>query len=254
MPRSARLQRGSAARGERDATETDGRCAPQPACEACPAAHRRPRQPGRGGHPAARPGIPVEHVLADYTKPLQLPRRPPGGRRLVLFLGGTIGNEEDESAIRLLSRVREHMEPDDLLLLGANLATDPAAIHLAYNDATGVTAAFNRNLLLNVNSFARSNFDPEKFDHYAPYIVEKRRIEMWLVAREETEVHLGRLAATLELARGEGIRPEISRRFTREEVLRLIDASGFTPERWIESPDGRFGLALGLARASLRGL
>ena len=193
-------------------------------------------------------------MLADYTGDLQLPPKPAGGRRLVLFLGGTIGNDEDDEAIKLLSRVREHMEPDDLLLLGANLVTDPAAIHLAYNDAAGVTAAFNRNLLLNVNSFARSNFEPDKFDHYAPYIVEKRRIEMWLVAREETEVHLGRLAATLELARGEGIRTEISRRFTREEVLRLIDASGFTPERWIESPDGRFGLALGLARASLRGL
>ena len=203
---------------------------------------------------AERPEIPVEQVLADYTGDLQLPPKPAGGRRLVLFLGGTIGNDEDDEAIKLLSRVREHMEPDDLLLLGANLVTDPAAIHLAYNDAAGVTAAFNRNLLLNVNSFARSNFEPDKFDHYAPYIVEKRRIEMWLVAREATEVQLGRLATTLKLGRGEGIRTEISRRFSREEVLRLIDASGFTPERWIESPDGRFGLALGLARASLRGL
>ena len=203
---------------------------------------------------AARPEIPVEQVLADYTGELRLPPKPAGGRRLVLFLGGTIGNYEDEEAIDLLSRVREHLEPDDLLLLGANLITDPVAIHLAYNDAAGVTAAFNRNLLLNVNSFARGNFDPEKFDHYAPYVVDNRRIEMWLVAREALEVEIGRLAATLRVARGEGIRTEISRRFSREEVLRLIDAAGFTPERWIESADARFGLALGLARASLRGL
>lgn len=203
---------------------------------------------------AARPEIPVEQVLADYGRPLQLPRKPAGGRRLVLFLGGTIGNEEDSPAVKLLSRVREDMEAGDVLLLGANLVTDPAAIHLAYNDPQGVTAAFNRNLMNNVNSFAQSRFDPDRFDHYAPYLVERRRIEMWLVAREEMDVDLGRLGTTLHLRRGEGIRTEISRRFRRDEVLRLIDASGFTPERWIESPDGRFGLALGVVRVSLRGL
>ena len=203
---------------------------------------------------AARPEIPFEQVLADYSLSLQLPRKPPGGRRLVLFLGGTIGNEEDGPAVGLLSRVREHMEPDDALLLGANLVTDPAAIHLAYNDPQGITAAFNRNLLRNVNSFAKSRFDPERFDHYAPYLVERERVEMWLVAREDLEIDLGSLGSTLRLRRGEGIRTEISRRFRRDGILRLIDASGFTPERWIESPDGRFGLALGFARASLRGL
>jgi L-histidine N-alpha-methyltransferase len=203
---------------------------------------------------AARPEVPVEPVLADYTQDLPLPRKPAGGRRLVLFLGGTIGNDEDPDAIRLLSRVREHLDEGDALLLGANLVTDPAVIHLAYNDPQGVTAAFNRNLICNVNSFARSRFDPDAFDHYAPYVVERRRIEMWLVAREAMEVDLGRLEMTLRLERGEGVRTEISRRFRRDDVLRLIDAAGFTPERWMESPDGRFGLALGLARASLRGL
>jgi L-histidine Nalpha-methyltransferase len=203
---------------------------------------------------AARPEVPVEPVLADYTQELPLPPKPAGARRLVLFLGGTIGNDEDPEAIRLLSRVREHLDEGDALLLGANLVTDPAVIHLAYNDPQGVTAAFNRNLMANVNSFARSRFDPDAFDHHAPYVVERRRIEMWLVAREAMEVDLGRLEMTLRLERGEGIRTEISRRFRRDDVLRLIDAAGFTPERWMESPDGRFGLALGLSRASLRGL
>jgi len=77
---------------------------------------------------------------------------------------------------------------------------------------------------------------------------------MWLVAREDMEIDLGRLGGKLRLCAGEGIRTEISRRFRRDEILRLIDAAGFTPERWIESPDARFGLALGVARASLRGL
>ena len=203
---------------------------------------------------AARPEVQVERVLADYTQELPLPGKASGGRRLVLFLGGTIGNHEDAEAIRLLSRVREHLEEGDVLLLGANLVTDPAAIHLAYNDAQGVTAAFNRNLMSNVNSFAKSRFDPDAFDHYAPYLVEQRRIEMWLVARQAMEIDLGRVGMTLRLQQGEGIRTEISRRFRRDDVLRLIDAAGFTPERWMESPDGRFGLALGLSRASLRGL
>lgn len=203
---------------------------------------------------AARPEVRVEEVLADYTQGLQLPPRVPGGRRLVLFLGGTIGNEEDAGAVKLLSRVREHLDEGDVLLLGANLVTEPEAIHAAYNDAQGVTAQFNRNILAAVNAFARSSFDPLLFDHHAPYLVDKRRIEMWLVAREAMQVDLGRLGNTLELRKGEGIRTEISRRFARDEVLRLIDSAGFTPERWIESPDGRFGLALGMSRASLRGL
>ncbi|MGZ6141967.1 MAG: L-histidine N(alpha)-methyltransferase [Myxococcales bacterium] len=202
----------------------------------------------------ARPEVPVEQVLADYHRELRLPERPAGGRRLVLFLGGTIGNEEDPEAVKLLSRVREHLDPGDVLLLGANLVTDPAAIHAAYNEPQGVTAAFNRNILAAVNAFARSDFDPAKFDHHAPYDVEKRRIEMWLVAREAMEIDLGRLGETLRLGKGEGIRTEISRRFVRDEVLRLIDAAGFSPERWMESPDGRFGLAVGFSRSSLRGL
>jgi L-histidine N-alpha-methyltransferase len=202
----------------------------------------------------ARPEIPVEEVLADYTQELRLPAAAGGGPRLALFLGGTIGNDEDPEAIGLLARVRGHLAPGDLLLLGANLVTEPAVIHAAYNDGAGVTAEFNRNILRNVNALARSDFDPAAFDHYAPYVVERQRIDMWLVARRALDVDLGLLGGRLKLARGEGIRTEISRRFTREDVLRLLDESGFSPERWFESPDGRFGLALGRARSSLRGL
>jgi L-histidine N-alpha-methyltransferase len=202
----------------------------------------------------ARPEIPVDEVLADYTQELRLPPAPGGGPRLALFLGGTIGNDEDPDAIRLLVRVCSHLATGDLLLLGANLVSDPAVIHAAYNDSAGVTAEFNRNILRNVNAVAGSAFDPAAFEHYAPYVVERQRIEMWLVARDALEVDLGRIGGRLKLARGEGIRTEISRRFTRDQVLRLLDESGFSPERWFESPDGRFGLALARARAALRGL
>jgi L-histidine Nalpha-methyltransferase len=202
----------------------------------------------------ARPEVAVDEVLADYTQELRLPAPPDGGPRLALFLGGTIGNDEDADAVRLLLRVRGNLAPGDLLLLGANLVTEPAMIHAAYNDAAGVTAEFNRNILRSVNALARSGFDPDDFDHYAPYSIERQRIEMWLVARRALEVELGRLGGTLKLACGEGIRTEISRRFTREKVLRLLDEAGFSPDRWFESPDGRFGLALGRARPVVRSL
>jgi L-histidine Nalpha-methyltransferase len=198
----------------------------------------------------ARPEIPVDEVLADYTQELELP--PADGPRLALFLGGTIGNHEDADAVRLLTRMRGHLAPGDLLLLGANLVTDPAAIHAAYNDAAGITAEFNRNILRNVNALAGSAFDPVDFEHHAPYVVERQRIEMWLVARRALDIDLGRVGGRLKIAFGEGIRTEISRRFTRDQVVRLLDDSGFSPDRWFESPDGRFGLALGTAKRGLR--
>jgi L-histidine Nalpha-methyltransferase len=202
----------------------------------------------------ARPEIPVDEVLADYTQELQLPPVVDGGPRLALFLGGTIGNDDDVDAIRLLARMRNNLSPGDLLLLGANLVTDPVVIHRAYNDAAGVTAEFNRNILRSVNALARSDFDPDAFEHYSPYVVDRQRIEMWLVARRALHVDVGRIGGTLELSSGEGIRTEISRRFTRTQIERLLDESGFAPERWFESPDSRFGLALARARATLRGV
>jgi L-histidine N-alpha-methyltransferase len=200
----------------------------------------------------AHPGIPVVGVQADYGDDFHL--EPTSGPRLALFLGGTIGNYEDAEAVALLSRIRGHLAPGDLLLLGANLVTDPAVIHAAYNDAKGVTEAFNKNILLAVNALLGSSFDPDDFDHHAPYLVERRRIEMWLVARRSLEVGLGRLRGTLAIAQGDGIRTEISRRFSRSGALRLLDDAGFSPERWFESKDGRFGLGLGRARATLRSL
>jgi L-histidine N-alpha-methyltransferase len=200
----------------------------------------------------AHPEIAIQGIQADYGKGFGL--APATGPRLALFLGGTIGNYEDAGAIELLSRVRGQLSPGDFLLLGANLVTDPAVIHAAYNDAQGVTAAFNKNILLAVNALARSSFDPDDFDHHAPYLVERRRIEMWLVARRPLEIRLGRIAGSLFLLEGDGIRTEISRRFSRSGVLRLLDDAGFTPERWFESSDGRFGLGLGRARETLRSL
>ncbi|HZX67199.1 MAG TPA: L-histidine N(alpha)-methyltransferase [Myxococcales bacterium] len=200
----------------------------------------------------AHPEIPVVGIQADYGAAFHL--GPATGPRLALFLGGTIGNYEDEGAVELLSRVRGQLSPGDFLLLGASLVTDPAAIHAAYNDAQRVTEAFNKNILLAVNAVAKSAFDPDDFHHHAPYVVERRRIEMWLVAKRPLDIPLGRIGGSLFVLEGDGIRTEISRRFSRSGVLRLLDDSGFTPERWFESSDGRFGLGLGQARETVRSL
>jgi L-histidine N-alpha-methyltransferase len=200
----------------------------------------------------ANPAIPLVGIQADYGAEFQL--GPATGPRLALFLGGTIGNYEDEGAVELLSRIRAQLSPGDFLLLGASLVTDPAVIHAAYNDSQGITEAFNKNILLAVNAMAKSSFDPDDFDHHAPYVVERRRIEMWLVARRPLDIPLGRIGGSLFVLEGDGIRTEISRRFTRSGVLRLLDDSGFTPERWFESSDGRFGLGLGKARETVRSL
>ncbi len=198
-----------------------------------------------------REGVPeaeVRAVLADYSRDLPLPARAGGGSRLVLFLGGTIGNEEDAGAVALLSRVRGHIEQGDALLLGANLVTDGEVIEAAYNDSRGVTAEFNKNVLLAVNRLAGSDFAPADFDHRAPWIAETRRIEMWLDARRDLRVNLGRLGGTLTLRKGEGIKTEISRRFDRQALETIVTQAGFHPEQWLQSADGRFGLSLARAR------
>jgi len=195
------------------------------------------------------PSLEVVSVMADYQRELKLPPRRGDFSRLALFLGGTIGNEEDEGAIALLTRIREQIDEGDALLLGASLVTDPAVIEAAYNDEQGVTALFNLNILDAVNRLAGSDFDPDAFEHVAPWIPETRRIEMWLRARRDMTVSLGRMGGSFELSEGEGIRTEISRRFTREDLERILCASGFAPEQWMESPDGRFALSLARAGA-----
>ena len=195
------------------------------------------------------PGLEVASVMADYERALHLPPRRGGRARLALFLGGTIGNEEDDRAIQLLSRIRAQIDEGDALLMGASLVTDPAVIEAAYNDAQGVTAQFNLNILSAVNRLAGSDFDPGAFEHVAPWIPETRRIEMWLRATRDMTVSLGRMGGSFELAEGEGIRTEISRRFTRQDLEHILTAAGFAPEQWMESADGRFALSLARAGA-----
>jgi L-histidine N-alpha-methyltransferase len=203
------------------------------------------------GQTAARlrreyPRLVVEPAIADISEELNVPRRMPRPA-LFAFLGSTIGNFYPPAAIRLLSRVRTAMEPGDRFLMGVDLRKDVARIEAAYNDARGVTAAFNRNMLLVLNHELGADFDPAAFDHRAFYEPVAHRIEMHLVAREVQLVTIPGIGG-VRFEPGESLRTEISCKHDRESVAQLFEAAGLELEQWRTDPEALFGLVVG-ARA-----
>jgi L-histidine N-alpha-methyltransferase len=189
------------------------------------------------------PGLAVEPAVADIAVELNLPRRIPRPA-LFAFLGSTIGNFYPPAAIRLLRRIRAAMEPGDRFLLGVDLRKDIARIEAAYNDSRGVTAAFNRNMLLVLNHELGADFDPEAFAHRAFYDTVSHRIEMHLVATRDQIVAIPGLEP-IRFAAGESIRTEISTKYDRESVATLFDAAELRITAWPRDPHTPFGLVLG---------
>ncbi len=185
----------------------------------------------------------VNALIGDYHAGFEhLPRF--DGHSLFVFLGGTIGNFSESEAVEFLSELRAHMQPEDRLLLGADRVKDPAVLHAAYNDAAGVTAAFNLNLLEVLNRELDADFIANSFYHHACYDPGTQRIEMYLVSKHRQSVHLHRLNQRLEFADGEAMLTEISRKFTPESLLALLAGAGFRMERHFEAPAGHFSLML----------
>jgi L-histidine N-alpha-methyltransferase len=189
------------------------------------------------------PGLTVEPAIADIAEELNLPRRIPHPA-LFAFLGGTIGNFYPPAAIRLLARVRAAMEPSDRFLMGVDLRKSVARIEAAYNDSQGVTAEFNRNMLLVLNHELGAEFDPEAFEHRAFYDLVAHRIEMHLVSTCDQQVAIPGLEPVV-FARGESIRTEISCKYDRRSVAELFAAAGLRIEAWPTDPTTPFGLVLG---------
>jgi L-histidine N-alpha-methyltransferase len=189
------------------------------------------------------PGLAVEPLVADITENFELPRRP-AHPALYAFLGGTIGNFYPPAAIRLLSRIRAVMEPNDRFLLGVDLRKDVSRIEAAYNDSKGVTAAFNRNMLLVLNHELGSNFDPATFEHRAFYEPVTHRIEMHLVSKADQEVRIPGMGM-ISFATGESIRTEISCKHDRGSVAELFAAAGLRIETWRPDPEALFALVVG---------
>ena len=170
--------------------------------------------------------------------------RHPAGSILVLFLGSNIGNFDPPAAEEFLREIRAPLRPGDALLLGADLVKAEAELLLAYDDPLGVTAAFNRNLLLRINRELSADFDLSAFAHRAVWNPESRRVEMHLVSLKDQKVSIPRAACTVGFAAGEWIWTESSYKYTPEEVVSLGSAAGFRSRQQWQDGDARFALTL----------
>jgi L-histidine N-alpha-methyltransferase len=171
------------------------------------------------------PGLAVSAVVADFHRHLDsLPR---GGRRLFAFLGGTIGNLDPEQRQTFLSALRQVMTESDRFLLGTDLVKDRKRLVDAYDDAAGVTAEFNRNVLHVLNRELGADFHPERFDHVAKWNEEDHRIEMWLRSSVDQQVRIADLDLDVSFAGGEEMLTEISTKFSPEALRTELQASGF---------------------------
>ncbi|MDQ2585287.1 L-histidine N(alpha)-methyltransferase [Saccharothrix yanglingensis] len=193
------------------------------------------------------PGLHVHGVVGDFTEHLDL--LPGTSPRLVAFLGGTIGNLIPEERAKFLSSVRDVLDEGEWLLLGTDLVKDPDVLVRAYDDARGVTAEFNRNVLRVLDRELDADFDPDDFAHVALWNAEEEWIEMRLRAVRPVEAHVAALDLDVTFAEGEELRTEVSAKFRREGVERELGAAGFELHRWWTDAEGRFALSLARAAA-----
>ena len=192
------------------------------------------------------PELAVRGIVGDLTRHLGV--IPPAADRMVAFLGGTIGNLVPAERAVFLRDLRSALDPGEWLLLGTDLVKDPAVLVPAYDDAAGVTAEFNRNVLRVVNRDLHAEFDVRAFDHVAIWDAEREWIEMRLRARTAMRVPIRDLDLTVSFAAGEDLRTEVSAKFRPDGVERELAAAGFTLRNWWTDPAGRF--AVSLARAA----
>ncbi|MEM7155816.1 MAG: L-histidine N(alpha)-methyltransferase [Myxococcota bacterium] len=183
------------------------------------------------------PHVEVLPVCADFTQPFDIPTpRATVQRRVVYFPGSTIGNFLPSHASRLLAQMADQVGPDGGLLIGTDLRKDPAVLEAAYNDAQGVTAAFNLNLLRRINRELGADFDLDGFEHKAVYDEELGRIEMLLISRRVQVVTVA--GRRFSFDRGETIRTEYSHKYAVEGFARMASKVGFVqPQVWTDPND-----------------
>ncbi len=188
------------------------------------------------------PGVAVHAVVGDFER--HLPLLPGGGRRLVAFLGSTIGNFEPAPRAEFLRSLASTLTAGDSFLLGTDLVKDPARLVAAYDDSGGVTAAFDRNVLAVVNRELKADFDLDAFDHVARWDAGAEWVEMRLRSRRAQTVSIAALDLTVDFAEGEQMRTEVSAKFRRDRVEGELDAAGLRMTEWWTDADGDFGLSL----------
>jgi L-histidine N-alpha-methyltransferase len=188
------------------------------------------------------PGLNVHGVVGDFEQHLEYV--PPPERRLVAFLGGTIGNLYPDERAPFLADIRELMGEDGWLVLGTDLVKDVSTLEAAYNDSAGVTAEFNRNVLHAINRELDADFDVDSFEHVAFWNALDSWIELRLRASGSQRVRIDGADLDVELADGEEIRTEISTKFTRERLEEELAGAGMELEAFFTDDDGMFGLCL----------
>lgn len=191
------------------------------------------------------PELELHGVVGDFTR--HLDRLPRGDRRMVAFLGGTIGNLTRDERYAFLAQLRAVLQPGEQLLLGTGLVIDEDVMVRAYDDAAGVTAEFNRNVLHVLNRELRADFDVDAYIHKALWDAGNSWIEMRLVARRAMTVHVAELDLTVEFAEGEEMRTEISTKFRPDGVQEALETSGYELTRTWTDPESRFALTLATA-------
>ena len=194
---------------------------------------------------AEYPAIEVHGVVGDFTR--HLDELPGGDKRLLAFLGGTLGNLIPDERAEFLASVRAVLVPGEHLLLGVGLVIDPAVLVPAYDDAAGVTAEFNRNVLHVLNRELGANFVPDAFEHVALWNATDEWIEMRLRATRAMHVRLDELDLEIDVAAGEEIRTEVSAKFRIEGIATELERAGLAlTSRWTDA-DERFALILATA-------
>ncbi len=188
------------------------------------------------------PGIDIDGVVGDFEE--HLGHMPTSGRRLIAFLGGTIGNLGPEARKRLLGSLASGMSPGETLLLGTDLVKDRRRLLAAYDDAEGVTAAFNKNVLAVLNRRLGAHFELDNFDHVAVYDDELQRIEMRLRSRSTQVVAVDALDIDVKFDEGEDLRTEISTKFTVGQVEEELRAAGLEPVACYSDPGRDFAVSL----------
>ena len=189
----------------------------------------------------AYPDLTVQPVEADYTEPLSLPRPPAEPTRTVVYFpGSTIGNFHPPDASAFLARLRELVGPDGAILIGVDLDKDPAVLERAYDDAAGITAAFNLNVLHRIADELGADLDPSRFSHRAHYDRNNKRIEMHLVSDQDQVLVVG--GRRFEMAAGETIRSEVSYKYGLDDFARVATRAGLRVHDVWTDREGLFSL------------
>ena len=186
----------------------------------------------------------VHALIGDYTGGLTNVPLPEDGRRLIVFLGGTLGNFEPGEARAMLEQIAGLMRGDDQLLLGVDRVKDTATLEAAYDDAEGVTADFNRNVLRVLNRELEADFPVDDYRHRALFDRDKARIEMRLGAGHAHRVTLATLDTAIDIDAGEEIVTEFSHKFTPDTLAALLESAGLAMDRHFEAEGGAYSLVL----------